>query len=169
LAKAKEKAKKDDYQKALAAYSLAMKSFRKKEDKACELLKDFIAKYSSEKELIDRVQIYLTLCEGRKQKTKVSLKDFEDYYQYGIYKMNQGNYEEALKLFQKAQNEEPKEGKIHYLMATIYCLTGKQEECIDSLKKAVHLDKFFKILANNESSFIDIKEDKRFKLITKLS
>ena len=169
MAKAKEKAKKDDYQKALATYSQAMKSFRKKEDKACELLKDFVAKYSSEKELVDRAQIYLIICEGRKQKAKVSLKAFEDYYQYGIYKMNQGEYEEALKLFQKAQDKEPKEGKVPYLMATIYCLTGKQEECLDSLKKAVHLDKFFKILANNESNFTDIKEDKRFKLITKLS
>ena len=50
----KEKAKKDKYQKALTSYEQAMKVFHKGDcAKASELLKVFIEKHDSEKELVE--------------------------------------------------------------------------------------------------------------------
>jgi len=170
VTKEKEKIKKDDYQKALLAYNQAMKAYHKGEyEKASELLKDFLEKHSSEKELVDRVQIYIAISGARKEKEKVQLKTFGDYYEYSVYKINQGDYEEALKLLDKAYEMKPKEGKILYLMADTYCLMGQAEQCLEHLKKAIQLDKFFGILAQNEGDFEPLWEDKKFKLITRMA
>lgn len=166
----KSKLKKSDYEKALSSYSQAMKVFRRGDyEKASELLSQFVTNYSEERELTDRARIYLSICEGRLKKERVPLKTFNDYYQYSVYKINQGDYQEALKMLEKARQMRPKEGKILYHMADVYCRMGKKDECLEYLKKAIQLDKFFSILAQNERDFEPIREDKKFKLITRLA
>ncbi len=169
MAEKKGKVKKNDYEKALLAYNQAMKVFRKGNlIKAAEMFKMFSEKHASEKELKDRAQIYLDICTERQKKEKVQLNTFDDYYQYSVYKINQGEYKEALKLLEKALQMKPKEGKIFYLMADAYCLMGNKAECLAQLKKAIQMDKFFSILAQNEADFEPLREDKKFNLITRM-
>ena len=125
--------------------------------------------FSSEKELVDRARIYLEICGAQQKKEKIQLKTFNDYYEYSIFKINQGDYEEALNLLEKAQEIKPKEGKISYLIANTYCLMGQAESCLENLMKAIQLDKFFGILAQNEADFEPLWEDKKFKLITRMA
>ena len=166
---AEEKTKKSDYEKSLLAYSQAMKVFHKGDyPRAAELLKEFLGKHVSEKELVDRAKVYLSICEGRQEDTEVKLKTADDYYQFGIYKLNQGEYEESLKLLKKCAEIKPKEGKFFYSMADCYCMMGKEDECLECLKKAIQIDKYFKIMAQNERDFERLWEDKRFKLITRM-
>lgn len=167
-----ERAKKDEYQKALAAYSDAMKEFHKgKFEKASESLENFLEKFPTEKELMDRAKIYISICEVRTKESKESfpLKTVEDYYQFGIYKMNSGDFEEALKSFEKALKMAPDDGKIYYSMADLCCLMGQTELCLENLKKAIQIDKYFRILAQNETDFEPVWEDKKFKLITRMT
>lgn len=164
----KEKLKKDLYEKILAAYGQAVKAFRKGDcAKAKELFKAFLEKHDTEKEFVDRAKMYLELCENREKKGTISLKTFEDYYQYAVYKLNQRDHDEAIKLLEKAKTQKPKEGKISYLIALTYCQMEDIEKCLEHLKDAVHKDKFFGTLAQNESGFEPLWEDKKFKIITK--
>lgn len=164
----KEKLKKDLYEKILSAYGQAVKAFRKGDCvKAKELFQSFLEKYDTEKEFIDRAQMYLALCEDRGKKETLSLKSFEDFCQYAVYRYNQKDYIETIKLLEKAKGLKPKEGKVSYLMALTYCSMEKKEKCLENLKDAVHKDKFFGTLAQNESGFEPLWEDKKFKIITK--
>lgn len=165
-----QKAKKDEYQKALAAFGLAMKDFHKGVlDKAVVGLKAFIEKFPEERELVDRAQIYLSIAQKRPRKETVHLKDFEDHYNYAVYKMNSGDREGALKILEKALEFKKDEAKVHYLIADVLCLLGKADEGLEALKKAVQKDKLFGVLAQNESDFESLWEDKRFKLVTRVS
>jgi len=169
VAEEKSKIKKDNYQKALSAYTQAMRHFHKGQyEEAAEKLKALLEKYPEEKEIADRVQIYLAICQERQKKEISQLKTFDDYYQYSVYKINQGDYQEALKHLEKAHQMKPDEGKILYLMADAYCLMGKKDECLEYLKKAIQVDRFFSVLAQNESDFEGLREDKKFKLITRM-
>jgi len=170
VAKEKEKVKKDEYEKAFTAYTQAMRAFHKRDfEKAVELLNAFLDKHASERELVDRAKIYFTICREGQKKEKVQLKTFDDYYQYSVFKINQGDYEEALKLLEKAREMEPQEGKILYLMADAYCKMGQMDQCLEHLKRAIQLDKYFRILAQNEADFEPLWEDKKFKLITRMA
>ena len=165
-----QKAKKDEYQKALTAYGLVMKEFHKGGlDKAVVALKAFIEKYPEERELVDRAQIYLAIAQKRSRKETVHLKDFEDHYNYAVYKVNSGDREGALKILEKAQELKKDEAKVHYLIADVLCLLGRADDCLEALKKAVQKDNLFGVLAQNESDFEPLWEDKRFRLITRAS
>jgi len=166
----KEKMQHDDYEKALNEYMQAVKNFRKKDyPKACEQLKNFINKYSDERELCSRADIYLKICEGHLDERTEILKDFEDYFLHAVYQLNAGELEDALDLAKKAEKKDPKQGKLHYLTASILLKMDKTEEALESLKKAVQIDKFFKIMARNETDFEKLWQDKKFKVITKLT
>jgi len=160
--------KKNDYEKALAAFTQANKAFRGRDwKKASELFRAFIEKYSPEKDLADRARMYLMICEGRERKETSPLKTAEDHYQMAVFKQNLGEYDEALELLDRALEKAPEDGRILYMRALTQCLTGKTEECLESLKEAVKADAFYRILARNESGFEPLWEDKKFKLITK--
>jgi tetratricopeptide (TPR) repeat protein len=165
-----DKAKKDIYEKALAAYGEALKEFHKgKFDRAQDLLKSFVEKFDAEKELVDRARIYLDIIKEKGKKETVSLKTADDYFYYGVYKINSGAYEEAVKLLEKALEMKGDEGKVFYLMADAYILQGKIDEALEFLKKAFQKDKFYKILAQNETDFEPLWDDKKFKLISRLT
>ena len=165
-----EKIKKDAYVKALAAYGDAMKEFHKGNlEKAEELLKAFLDKHDSEKELVDRAKMYLLMTREKGKKELISLKTFDDYMNYSIYKINTGAYEEALQLLEKALEMQKEEGRVLYLMADAYVQIGKTEEAMECLRKAFQKDRFYRILAQNETDFAPLWDDKKFKLITRLT
>ena len=164
------KTKKDAFEKALAAYGEAMKEFHKgRLDKAQELLKLFLEKFDTEKELVDRAKVYLQMTQEKGKKETVSLKTMDDYVYYSIYKINSGAHEEALKLLEKALEMKEEEGRVYYLMANAHILMGKPDEAMECLKKAFQKDKFYRTMAQNEIDFEPLWDDKKFKLITRLT
>jgi tetratricopeptide (TPR) repeat protein len=166
----KEKAKKDKFQKELTNFSQAMKSFHKGDySKASELLTQLNEKEDVERELADRIKTYLKICQDKLAKKSAPLKTFKDYYDLGVYKANEGDYQEAISLLKKAQELDPKEGKAPYLLATVFCKMEKIDDCLESLKKAIQADNLLAVLAQNEDDFESLKEDQEFKLITQMS
>jgi len=164
--------RRDEYQKALTAFGDAMKNFRQgKNDRAEEQLTTFLEKYPDERELADRARLYIKISQERigKSRERMSLKTEDDYFYYSVYKMNGGDLEGAAKLLEKARDLAPKDGRAFYLSAELACVMGQTEDCLDYLKKAVHLDKLYAILAQNESDFEPLWEDKKFKVIVKLA
>lgn len=164
--------KKDEYQKALSAFGDAVKAFRQgKHDRAEELLTEFMEKYGAERELVDRARTYLKIIRERvgRSSERLTAKTDEDYYLFGVYKMNQGDYEGAQKMLDKAREAKPKDGRTHYLLAALACRTGDQDAGLEHLKKAVQLDGYYAILAQNEADFEDLREDKRFKAVSRAS
>ncbi|MBP1659822.1 MAG: hypothetical protein H6P95_1014 [Candidatus Aminicenantes bacterium] len=164
-----QRSKKDEYQKALAAFGMAVKEFQKGEfDKAASSFKDFIEKFPADKEVVDRARAYLAIAQKRPKKDAVSLKTFEDHYRYAVARINQKDYAGAVKLLEKALEFKQHEGLVHYLMADAHSLMGQVDEALETLKKAIQKDKTYAVMAQNEPDFEALWEDKKFKLITKL-
>jgi tetratricopeptide (TPR) repeat protein len=164
-----QRSKKDEYQKALAAFSLAVKDFQKGDsDKAVAAFKDFIEKFPADKEIVDRARAYLAIAQKRPRKEAPAPKGFNEHYHMAVAKINQKDYAAALKALDKALEFKEQEGLVYYLQADAHCLMGQADESLELLKKAVQKDRNFAILAQNEPDFEPLWEDKKFKLITKL-
>ena len=164
-----QKPKKDEYQKALAAFGLAVKEFQKGEfDKATASFKDFMEKFPADREIVDRAKAYIAIAQKRPKKEGAAPKGFEDHYRYAVVRINQKDYPGAIKLLEKALEHKEKEGLIYYLMADANVLMGQVDAALELLKKAVQKDKNLAILAQNEPDFESLWEDKKFKLIAKL-
>ncbi|HQO76286.1 MAG TPA: tetratricopeptide repeat protein [Candidatus Saccharicenans sp.] len=162
--------KKDDYQKALSLYSQGIKDFRRRDlEKAVSSFENLIEKFPEEHELVDRARVYLTICQKGQKKESVNLKTVEDYLLYAQMKINQADYEGALKLLEKALEFKKEEARIYYLMAIAYVQSNRPEDSLEVLKKAIQKDKSLAVLAQNETDFEPLWEDKRFKILVKLS
>jgi len=165
-----QRSKKDEYQKALAAYGQAIKEFQKGDlEKSAAAFKDFIEKFPADKEIVDRARAYLAIAQKRSKKEGVTLKGFEDHFRYAVARINGKDYPGAVKLLEKALEYKEQEGLVNYMLADAHCLMGQPDEALDLLKKAVQKDKNFAILAQNEPDFEALWEDKKFKLIIKLA
>lgn len=165
-----QRSKKDEYQKALTAFGLAVKEFQKGDfEKATASFQDFIEKFSAEKEIVDRARTYIVIAQKRTKKDAASLKGFADHYRQGIVKINQKDYPGAVKLLEKALEFKENEGLVFYLLADANSLMGQAEAALDLLKKSIQKDKTFAVFAQNEPDFEPLWEDKKFKLITKLA
>jgi len=165
-----EKSKKDEYQKALACFSEAMKEFRKgKWDKAVADFGVFLEKYPIERDLISRAKTYLSIAEEHlKEPREIPVPHTaEDFVNAAVYKMNSGANEEALKFIEKGLKGNPEDARALYLQADLLCRAGQLDEALESLGKAVKAEKSFRILAQNEIDFAPLWDDKRFKAITK--
>jgi tetratricopeptide (TPR) repeat protein len=165
-----EPRKKDDYQKALSLYSQGIKDFRRGDyEKAASSFENLLEKYPEEFELIDRAKVYLSICKKGTHKETISPKTIEDYLFYGQMKINQADYEGALKLLEKALELKKEEARVYYLMATAYVQSNRSDDGLEALKKAIQKDKSLAVLAQNEPDFEPLREDKRFKILVKLS
>lgn len=165
-----QRSKKDEYQKALAAYGQAVKEFHKGEfEKAAASFKDFIDKFPAEREIVDRAKSYLAIVQKKPRKESATLKSFEDHYRAGVMKINQRDLPGAIKVLEKALEFKENDGLVNFLLADAHCLMGESETALDLLKKAVQKDKTYAVLAQNEPDFEPLWEDKKFKLITKLA
>jgi tetratricopeptide (TPR) repeat protein len=165
-----QRSKKDEYHKALAAFGQAVKEFQKGEfEKATASFKDFIEKYPAEKEVIDRARAYLSIVQKRPKKDNAPLKSFEDHYRYAVVRINQKDHAGAIKALEKALEYKEQEGLVYYLLANAHNLSGQADEALELLKKAIQKDKHFAVLAQNETDFEPLWEDKKFKFITKLA
>jgi len=118
---------------------------------------------------VDRARVYLSICQKSQKKESVNLKTVEDYLFYAQMKINQADYEGALKLLEKALEFKKEEARIYYLMAIAYVQSNRLEESLEALKKAIQKDKSLAVLAQNETDFEPLWEDKRFKVLVKLS
>lgn len=162
-ATSKATSKANEYQKALTAFTNAVRVFNEKDDeKSKEALTEFTQNFSEEKELVDRANIYLEIIDSRLNPPKISLKTAEDFYNDGVFKMNQGDLDEAQKALEKALSKDPKQGKILYALADALCLKEEHDSAFEYLEQAVKLDSRFAILAQNEADFDPIKKDQRF-------
>ena len=166
MTNAKDKKGRDDYEKALSVFDQAIKAFRKEEgEKFADLFSTFQEKYSGESELIDRMRIYQSILERKTKKAPASLKSFDDYYLNAVFRLNQGEFTEAEKLLAKAQQMEPKEGRVLYLMSVAALRSAKDEEALGFLKRAVELDGSFSTLAQNDPEFDSMKDNEDFQSI----
>lgn len=134
--------------------------------KAKEIFSEFLEKFSSEVELADRVRIYVSICDDKHTTVKIPLDTFEDYINHAVFQMNSGDYDGALKSFEGAEKMKPKEGKVPYLISIAHFLAGNKKESLNYLNKAVKMDEFFSVMAQNESDFEPLWKDEEFKAIT---
>jgi len=165
-----ESNKKRDYEKALSLYNQGIKEFRKEDyDKALSSFESLLEKYPEEHELIDRAKVYMSICKRGKKQEVISPKNISDFLFFAQMKINQSDFDGAIKLLEKALELKREEARVYYLMATAYVQNGQKEEGLEALKKAIQKDKTVAIIAQNEPDFEPIWVDKRFKVLVKLS
>ncbi len=114
------------------------------------------------RDLGERAQVYLNICNQRLNHPTLRLKTVDDFYNYGVGMANQGNQDEAERYLAKALKLAPKSDYIYYALASTFALREHGEEALEHLQKAIQLNVRNRYRAQNDSDFSKLEEDPRF-------
>jgi len=67
-------------------------------------------------------------------------QDVENYERMGLLYYEQGDYEEAMKVFEKILEIEPENSRIMHILGSLYLENGNEESAIEILKEAISID-----------------------------
>jgi len=118
--------------------------------------------YPEEKELHDRAGVYARICHNLLEPKSGQPRRPEDAFYFGVMKANDAEYDEALKLFDRALQASPKDEKIHYVMASTLALKGDRREALNHLRQAVELNETNRIYARNDPDFEPLRDDENY-------
>jgi predicted Zn-dependent protease len=153
-------------------FNKALQAFHKEDFKtAHELLTHIVetykeSEYDSVLEIQTQSKIYQSLADSRLHPKRISLKTDEDYLNEGLYNLNAGNLDLALKyLLDLAEKRKASDPYVQYLLSLAYAKQDDEEKALQYLKKCVSKDDHYKVIAHNEPDFESLSENSEFQAL----
>jgi tetratricopeptide (TPR) repeat protein len=153
----------EQYQKALKEFGRAVNEFNRLGfTEAKERLLEIIKKYPQEQELSENARTYIKICDKHLERRSPRPKELDDFYNHGVLHLNNENFKEAIKFFDKAISFDSKSEKVLYAKATALALNGNKDEAVSSLKTAIKYEPQNRIRAKSDPDFDSLRTDSEF-------
>ncbi len=131
-----------------------------KYEKALGLLEKLLPEAPAE--IQDRCRIYIVTCRRQMQKNSLSFPTPEEHYDYAISQLNTGYYEEAREQFSSILSSHPNADYAFYGLAVLEAITGRVQDCLNNLARAIELNPKNRVQARVDNDFQNMVDDPRF-------
>ncbi len=121
--------------------------------------------YTSIMQVVMRSNVYREFIEYKETSSDAVLESDADYINEGLIHLNNGDLEKAQSYFDHLTKKKYSSPYLFYLQSILYTKKNDLPQAMQSLKKAVELDKGIKVYAYNESDFELLKDNPEFKAI----
>jgi predicted Zn-dependent protease len=150
-----------EQQKAYKEYEHAVALVYKQEfDRAAAELKSLLEKHPHDRDLTDRVRIYLRVCEARTRRPQRG--EAAEPYLQALVQYNEGEYEEALKILDREVGSNPRDARLTYLTACAHLAHGERQEGLRLLRESIRLDVSNRYRALNDPDLEEIRTAEDF-------
>ena len=149
------------YVEAVALYERGLQALQTHDfATAGELLRAVLSKYPEEKELHERVLLYLNICDRQAAPQPPSgPRSVEERLYAATLSLNAGNPEPALSHIDAAIAAEPQNDHAHYMRAVALTQAGRAREALKSLTQAIELNPENRALARQDPDLEPLRED----------
>jgi tetratricopeptide (TPR) repeat protein len=124
-----------------------------------------LAARGPERDVANRAQLHLAMCERRLHIATVTLGSAEDYYNYGVALINSRNLPEARAHLEKALEMSPAADHVHYALALAQALAGDLLNAQRNLKRAIELEPRNRLIARQDADFAPLANQPPFDAI----
>jgi len=129
------------YAEAVLTYERAMQALQAKRYRdAASLLKTVIVTYPEEKELLERAQLYLRVCQRHLAPPDATPNTPEERVYAATLAINTGDTERAVALLSSAVAQDPANDRAEYMLGVALAIRGNHEAAIPHLERAVALN-----------------------------
>jgi tetratricopeptide (TPR) repeat protein len=136
----------------LAAFEAAMKLFHARQFTEARVLFRQAAA-GAERDVAQRAQLHIAMCDRRLEQTTVSFATAEECYNYGVALINARNAAEARTYLEKALAIAPGSDHIHYALALAQALSGDLANAQENLRRAIELEPRNRMIARQDADF----------------
>ena len=99
---------------------------------------------------------------GKCRKNSLSFPTPEEHYDYAISQLNTGYYEEAREQFSSILSSHPNADYAFYGLAVLEAITGRVQDCLNNLARAIELNPKNRVQARVDNDFQNMVDDPRF-------
>jgi len=147
------------YAEAVGTYERAMRALQAKRYRdAAQLLKTVITTYPEEKELLERAQLYLRVCERQLAPLDATPKTPEERIYAATLALNSGDVERAVALLNAALALDASNDHAHYMLGVALATSGNATAAVAHLDRAVALNPETRDLIAKEPEFEALRQ-----------
>ena len=149
---------------AVEGFEKAMKALGKRDfEKAKTAFEALLTAYPAETEVRERAKAYLALCERQLEKRPAFRpKNVSDLLSQGVFLHNKGEFDEAMRLFRQAADQQPKNGDALYCLAAATARAGQSEAALHALRSAIEVSPAVRAQARSDSDFDGLRQEPAF-------
>jgi tetratricopeptide (TPR) repeat protein len=132
--------------------------------RAAQLLESVIDRYPDEKELHERVRLYLNVCRRHAAPPDHTPRTPAERVYAATLAINAGVYDHGLRHLQLALEAEPANDHVHYMLGVVHALRQNFASSLAHLQRAVELNPENRFLALQDADLAALREtDPRFR------
>lgn len=147
------------YAEAVALYEQGVAALQAHDySRASALLRSVLSRYPEEKELHERVRLYLNICERHMAPRGVSPSTPEERVFAATLAFNAGDYDEALEHLRIASQESPENDHVLYMLASVLALRDELDEAISYLLRAIELNPDNRAMARHDPDLEPLRQ-----------
>jgi tetratricopeptide (TPR) repeat protein len=152
------------YFEAVALYEKGLAALQRHEyDRAVSVLQSVLRQYPEEKELHERVRLYLNICERQATPREASPHTVDERLYASTLAINGGKYDEAISHLRLVRDEDPDNDHALYMLAVAHAQRGEHAEALAHLERAIALNPENRGLARRDPDLEPIRGDEAFR------
>jgi tetratricopeptide (TPR) repeat protein len=113
-------------------------------------------------EILERSKMYIQTCQRQLEKHSLTFLTPEEHYDYAVSQLNTGYFEEAREQFDNILAAHPEADYAFYGLALLDSITGRTQDCLGNLAKAIELNPKNRLQARADNDFQSMVDDPRF-------
>jgi len=113
-------------------------------------------------ELLERCRTYITTCRRQMARPNLDFATPEERYDYAVSQLNRGFYEEAREQLNTVVSQHRNAEFGFYGLAVLDSITGRTQECLTNLARAIELNPRNRLQARTDGDFQNMADDPRF-------
>lgn len=152
------------YVEAVAVYERGLEALQRHDyQKATSLLESVLRQYPDEKELHERVRLYLAVCERQATQQKTGPRTIGERLYAATIAINGGQYDQALAQLRLVRDEDPDNDHALYMLAVAHAQRLEHAEAIAHLERAIALNPENRGRARTDPDLEPIRNDEAFR------
>lgn len=156
-------ARRANYADAVGLYEKGLEALQRHDyNKALEFFEKVLTSFPDERELHERVRLYLNICRRHATPKATAPQTVQERLYASTLALNGGRYDEAISHLRLVRDEDPDNDHALYMLAVAHAQRGEHAESIAHLERAIALNPENRALARRDADLDPLHDDDAF-------
>lgn len=152
------------YFEAVAVYERGLEALQRHDYRgAIDLLESVLRQFPDERELHERVRLYLNICRRQATPREASPQTIDERLYAATLAINGGQYDQAIAHLRLVRDEDPDNDHALYMLAVAHAQRDEHAEAVAHLERAIALNPENRALARTDPDLEPLREDDAFR------
>jgi tetratricopeptide (TPR) repeat protein len=157
-------ARRPTYVEAVALYERGLEALQRHAyPQATHLLESVLRQYPEERELHERVRLYLNICQRQATHREAAPQTIDERLYAATLAINGGQYDQAIAHLRLVRDEDPDNDHAIYMLAVAHAQRDEHAEAVAHLERAIALNPENRALARNDPDLEPLRDDDAFR------